>query len=1252
MKVVWISTVAERGMAEAVDKLRADGFDVNLKIIYPQDIDEEKVSEEELKKELEKADATLIDVRGGGKSSDMLHRILYGRNKTVITLLGTPKLRFLTKLGSFSMEGFSKKEQVFKEALNPQTMWKKIKRIQKIIDLAGKFLPVKSFKDARNYVHVMKYWNLGGAGNYYNMFLLLGKYFGLKVPKLKEPQERLEYGIYHPDYGAFHDLKKFINQARFDKNKPTIGMLFYGGVHFEQNIPTVRRFIEELKECNFVPLYIDSGVYTLKAMREYFFLDGKPMVDCIISLYWFRLNGGPFGGASHPTIELLKQLNVPIFCPAPMLMRDVSKWEESEMGLSPIETICAVIWPELDGCIEPIPSCGLTDIEIGGIKCKEVGPIDSRMGRIVERVRRWLNLKHKSNAEKRVAIIVYGYPPGEKSIGSAAYLDTFKSVEKLLQELREKGYNVKLPGRPLNELFQECHIVNSGKWLSKEGTLKKCFSLDTESYREIFKELPESAKKEVVEVWGELPGNIMTIDNKILIPGIELGNVFIGLQPARPPLNYEDVGKAAHDKTKPPHHQYIAFYRWLENVWMADAVLHIGTHGLAEFTKGKEVGMSHKCFPDILIGNLPHLYVYHVLNTSESTIAKRRLYGTMVDYNSPSYTTSDLYEGYAGIEDLIHEYSEARIGDAVRANRVKEKIFEKAKELNMKSRDIDEIQDEIYEMKRSIIPKGLHILGEKYSKEDMKDFMKVILRYDRANIKSLNRILVESKNFDYDGLIRDKKEKAKTLNEIDEMTEKIVIASLDKSVDEAIKVAGVKGRYKKELKQTLEFGFGVVGNYIDNTAEIQNVLRGLNFEFIEPAPGGDVIRSPEVLPTGRNLNQFDPNKIPTETAFERGREIAENTLKYHLQKNGKFPESVGVILWGFETTKTQGETIGQILHYLGVNIIRKYGSWYPELEVVPLEKLGRPRIDCLLNICGFFREMFPNIMQLLDRAFNLAANLKETEEMNFIRRHSLQNYEELKKQIKNGEMDENTARKIANARIFGPPPSEYGTRMLPLVEDSAWEKEEDLAEVHIQSMNYLHADNIHARKVDKVYRKNLSYVDMISQVRDSHDYEIVDLDHYYEFFGGLSKSVELTKGKKPEMLITDTTKEVLLTEDAEKAIERGVRTRILNPKWINELLKHDFHGAQKISDRIENILGLAATTNKVENWIWSEVAQRYLFDEEMLERLVGNNRWATQDIINRLLEANNRGYWKPTEEEIEKLKQAYLKVEGWIEEKI
>ncbi|MFU8653075.1 cobaltochelatase subunit CobN [Methanotorris formicicus] len=319
---------------------------------------------------------------------------------------------------------------------------------------------------------------------------------------------------------------------------------------------------------------------------------------------------------------------------------------------------------------------------------------------------------------------------------------------------------------------------------------------------------------------------------------------------------------------------------------------------------------------------------------------------------------------------------------------------------------------------------------------------------------------------------------------------------------------------------------------------------------------------------------------------------------------------------------------------LELKVIHKT-PWEKELEIIPLEELGRPRIDVVVTICGFFREMFPNVMELLDKAFRMVAELDEPEDMNFIKKH-------VKEMANYGD--------LAKARIFGPTATEYNTKVLQLVEDSAWNDENDLAETYISSMSYAYTKGYYSKEARGVFENLLKSVELVSQVRDCHDYDITDLDHYYEFFGGLSKSVEILRGEKPEMLIADTTKEVVKVENIKDSIEGGTITRTLNPKWINEMLKHEFHGAQKIAERIENLLGLSATTNAVENWVWDRVAERFVFDEEIFEKLRENNIYATKEILERLIEAERRGHWKTGEEMIDKIIKKYLELEGMLED--
>ncbi len=1241
MKITCISTVHSPSLVSAVLQLRERfSLPLELRIYYPEQLDNRRVDASRFVDDLRSADAVLIDVRGSGRAEDLIYDTLKGSEKTVVNLVSPiGRMMSITRLGSFRGSVIASRLKAG-EVRNPEDLWRRIKGIQGIVETAGNIIPFGPMRDASNYIKIVKYWRHGGPDNLRNLLLLLlREYMGHgELPDPSEPSPFPEYGIYHKGRFLYS-----VDEIPLGERKATIGVLFYGNMHFDQCLPVLNAIQEKLDDINLIPVFSD-GIHNLRAIKNFFFKKEKPIIDCMINLTWFRINGGPLGGDPELTRALLKELDVPVFAPVCMYQGLVDEWERSERGLSPLESIIAVIWPELDGCIEPIPCCGVRSSQIAGMEVREVAAIDERVSKIARRAKRWIDLREKDNRRKRIALIIYNYPPGEENIGRASYLDVFASLKRLLAVMKNAGYTLEIPDGELDRIFYEMAAVNTGRWLSAETTLRRCPSLDLDAYLRAFRSIPVEMQNEVVEWWGEPPGDVMVSGNKILIPGLDLGNVFIGVQPARPPLRDADIKEVAHDRTKPPHHQYIAFYYWLERIWQADAVVHIGTHGLAEFMKGKEVGLSSSCYPDLMIGDLPNLYFYHIVNTSEVVIAKRRLYATIISYNSPPYTNADLYEGYVELEDLIDEYSQARVHDPKRAERLEKSIYAKAKDVNIKAGSVAEIHDTLYEMRRRLIPRGLHVIGERYGEEDLMNFMEMLLRYDRDGIRSLNSIVAEARGIDYRSALTNHTF-IEEREEIDRICSGIVRNAMNGSLESYLRSINLHNTFEKEIKKALSYGFDALKRYSDNSIEIESFIRGLNGRFIEPSGGGDIIRSPEVLPTGRNLVQFDPNKIPTADAMKRGEEIAENTLRAYIEQNGSYPYSVGVILWGFETTKTGGETIGQILRYIGVRLERDPGSWAAKIVPIPLEELGRPRVDCLVNICGFFRDMFPNVVHLLDRAFAIVAELNESVEMNYVRKNYLENAAEL---LRKG-IDEETACILAKGRIFGPKAGEYGTRMLPLIEDSVWRSEEELAEIYASSMGHIYTENMHAVPQLDLYKSNVARVDMVSQIRDSHDWEFVDLDHYFEFFGGLSNTVRYLKGSDPLMLISDTTGEVVKTEDVKATVEMGVRTRLLNPKWIDGMLSHRFHGGQQITDRVENILGIAATTHSVENWIWSEIAERYIFDDATRDRLLENNQFAAVKIAEWLMEAFKRGYWKASDEEIERLRECYLEMEGEIE---
>ena len=1170
IKILLISTVVNKSLKNAIKDV-AEFCDV--KLIYSHDLG--KFDKSSLQALVDSADIILSDIRG---DPGILNEIEF-HEKDVIALVGGSSLAARAKLGKFRMP----KEVASSFISDPASIKRRIENIQKAIEIAGKILPFGALRDARNYVKTLRYWVNGGYENYRNMFLHLCKVKGIDV-EVKDPIEFPDFGFCHPVHG--------FDYRPVDK-RPKIGIVFYGGMHFEQCQKTLEEIVKQFEKRNLtvVPVYSD-GILNLNAIEL------MKDVDAILSLLWFRLNGGPMGGDPGKTIELLKKKKTKLFTPALMYNQKLLDWERDQRGLNMVNLFASVTLPEMDGSVEPIPVCGVHD--------DEVVEIADRVERLCERIEKWVSLRYKPNHEKRVAIIIYDYPPGEENLGNAAYLDTFESLKVILNKLRSEGYSVETTD--VGEVLLKKRLFNP-KFFSEKAI--DCPRLSKEDYMKFFNQLSEEMRKEVIDSYGEPPGNIMVDGEDILIPVVLFGNVAVGIQPARRKvIEEDDLLSVLHDKTKPPHHQYLAFYFWLKNIFRADAVIHLGTHGTLEFMKGKECGMSSKCWPDVLISSMPHIYVYHVTNVSEATIAKRRSYATLISYNSPPYTTADLYDEYARLEELIEEYRMER--SEARAETAKTRILELAEKLGME-KDIEKIEARIYEYKRSIIPKGLHVLGRKYEPDELKEFILLFSRYDRGEIKSLYRLIAEKNGLKYEEVL----ENPRIMRKIEEEARKIV--------DEFL-----SGRTKKEFEQTLNFCKKIAEKFSNNELELENLIRALKGEYIEPSIGGDVIRNPEVLPTGRNLYHFDPLRIPTEAAVERGKKVARDMIEKYVKNHGKYPETVALILWGFETAQTFGETVSQIFEFLGVEIVHKT-AWEKELKIKSLEELGRPRIDVFVTICGFFRDMFPNLVELIDKAVKLVSNLPESEDLNFVRKH--------------------TRELGSQPRIFGPASTEYGTRMLQLIEDSAWQDERELANVYVSSMCYAYGKDVHGIETREQFENLLKTVDIVSQVRSSVDYEITDLDHYYEFFGGLSKAVELARGKKAEMIIVDSTREVAKVESVKESIERGTITRTLNPKWIEEMLKHGFNGVQKIADRIEYLLGLAATTNAVENRLWDKIVERFILDEELFNRMKELNIYALREILERLLEAEKRGYWKAGE--LKKVvEEKYLEIDGILEEVI
>ncbi|MCD4669666.1 MAG: magnesium chelatase subunit H [Actinomycetia bacterium] len=1201
-----------------------------------------ELSEDKRKKmklSIENSNAVLVDLMG---SPDSIVRDVYGgleKAKGQIIPLGNSARSYL-RLGKLNADSMKKGMGRGKKRPGMETM----KKMSDMAEKIGKVIPGK-IRDLKNLSQISKYYMIADEYNIRNMlYLLLRDYGGhTDLPVPDEAREIPKIGICDPAMKRYFDTyDDYKNSNGFDENKPIVAVLYYGHTYPNDTSYCVVQIINKIKGfANVLPIAFSSISFNdFKLLYKILDEPGGGKVELLINFMSFRLGAGPMGGDAQKGVDLLTKLDVPYMHPFFISRRRVSEWIKSKQGITSSEFMVSVMLPELDGCIETIPVGAMCEPEHNDeldINIRRLELIEDRADKFVLRMKSQLLLRKKMNRDKRIAIICYNYPPGEGNVFGGSFLDTFESIKKILQELKNKGYTTDAMSKEeLIESFTTAGIVNSARYFNGEDVMIKYSS---EVYGQKISEKKYFDK--IVSQWGRSPGKIMVSrDNKFLIPGIILGNIFIGLQPSRGFHDNNDM--VYHDKEVLPHHQYMAYYRWLEDEFKADAMIHIGTHGTMEFLQGKECGMSSECFPDILVSEIPHMYFYYTGNPSEAMIAKRRSHANIISYQPPEYTTGDLYGDYIKLQSMIDEYREAKLISPVRSNDILKNIYSKAKEAGLPE-NLEEIEHELYRMNRSLIPKGLHVIGESYDMGQSINYARQLIRYDSGEIKSLRRIIAEDIGFDYDLMLDKNKDKElrKIDNKVDEIYEYFI---KNNRINNS---SFTNSKYKNQALKTLKYSKDVIAKCKKNN-EIAGMFNTFNGRYNPSKPAGDIFRNPEVLPTGFNLYQFDPRFVPSTTAYQRGKKIAENTLSAFMSENGKLPDSTAVILWGLETSRTQGETVSQVLAYLGVRPASGKNIWEPKYEIIPLEELGRKRIDVVVSICGFFRDMFPNIIDSFNKIFEELAMLDEPDGMNCFKANTKEIY---KKLISEG-MRTGQAKELSCARIFGPGEARYGTGITGIIETKNWQDESQLGDEFINSIKHVYSKNHRGMEAKDLYKSNLKSVDIVSQIRSSHEYEVTDLDHYYEFFGGLAKSIEAIKGEKVKIYITDTTGEKMETETVKKSIGRGVRSRLLNPKWIDGVLEHEYHGVQKIADRFENIMGLAATTGEVEEWIYNDLNSAYLEDEEMQKRMKKNNPYAYIKIIEQMYEYYDRGYWHASEKQIDNLKKVYLETEGDMEEKI
>lgn len=1208
-----------------------------------------------------------------------------------------PEVMRLNKMGSFSLAqlgqsksviaNFMKKRKEKSGAGFQDGMLKLLRTLPQVL----KFLPMEKAQDARNFMLSFQYWLGGSAENLENFLLMLADKYVLKGAE-KESFAAAEYQapVVYPDMGIWHplapnmfeDVREYLNwySVRRDISRnlkdplaPCVGLVLQRTHLVTGDDAHYVAIVQELESlgAKVLPVFA-GGLDFSKPIESYFYepTTKLQLVDAVVSLTGFALVGGP-ARQDHPkAIEALKRLNRPYMVALPLVFQTTEEWLDSDLGLHPIQVALQIAIPELDGAIEPIILSGKD-----GATGKAIA-LQDRVEIVAQRALKWATLRRKPKLIKKVAITVFSFPPDKGNVGTAAYLDVFGSIHEVMKGLKNNGYDVQdIPETPQELLEQVIHDAQA-QYNSPE--LNIAYKMSVPEYEAL---TPYSQRLE--ENWGPPPGNLNSDGQNLLIYGKQFGNVFIGVQPT---FGYEgDPMRLLFSRSASPHHGFAAYYTYLERIWGADAVLHFGTHGSLEFMPGKQMGMSGDCYPDQLIGSIPNLYYYAANNPSEATIAKRRSYAETISYLTPPAENAGLYKGLKELSELIASYQTLK--DTGRGVSIVNSIMDKCRIVNldkdihipetdskdMSSEERDNIVGNVYrrlmEIESRLLPCGLHVIGKPPTAEEAIATLVNIASLDRQEeeIQGLPGIIAKSlgrniediyKNNDA-GILAD----VQLLQDITLATRAAVTALVQEQIDAEGRVIAVSklnffnmGRKEPWVESLHQSGYTKVDisalkplfEYLefclkqvcaDN--ELGGLLQGLAGEYILPGPGGDPIRNPDVLPTGKNIHALDPQSIPTSAAVQSAKIVVDRLLERNKAENdGNWPETIACVLWGTDNIKTYGESLAQIMWMVGVRPVPDALGRVNKLELIPLEELGRPRIDVVINCSGVFRDLFINQMNLLDQGVKMAAEADEPLEMNFVRKHALKQAEDMGINLRQ-----------AATRVFSNASGSYSSNINLAVENSTWDSEAELQEMYLKRKSFsFNSDNPGVMDESReIFETTLKTADATFQNLDSSEISLTDVSHYFDSDPTKLVASLRADGKKPSSYIADTTTANAQVRTLSETVRLDARTKLLNPKWYEGMLSHGYEGVRELSKRLVNTTGWSATAGAVDNWIYEDTNETFIKDEEMQKRLMNLNPHSFRKIVSTLLEMNGRGYWETSEENLDKLRELYQEVENRIE---
>jgi cobaltochelatase CobN len=1130
-----------------------------------------------------------------------------------------------------------------------------------------------------------EYVRHGGVSNTENLFRFVADTVLMEGYGFEVASPLPEVGVYHPrlpDGSSVEDLLSMHDPAR-----ATVGVNFYRAHWMGGNTAFVDALVEALEKAgtNALPVYCyslragaDGAVPALEMLKD--------RVDCLVTTV---LAGGGSNAADARRsgspeewleweVPALEELGVPVI-QGICTTSTREAWLASDAGLSPLDTAWQVAIPEFDGRIIGVPFSFKERLGEGspvGAPLTLYNADPERTDRLAGLAARFASLGRVPNSEKRIAVLLSNYPTKHSRVGNAVGLDTPASAIGLLGAMREAGYVV--DGAPdEGDVLIHSLIAAGGhdlEFLTGDQLKGAAGRLDTKRYAEWFGRLPETLRSEVEGQWGPPPGELYVDGNEFVVAGLSFGNLFVGIQP---PRGFgENPIAIYHDPDLPPTHHYLAAYWWMIEEFAADAIIHLGKHGTMEWLPGKSLGLSPSCAPDAALRDVPFFYPFVVNDPGEGTQAKRRAHATVVDHLIPPMTRAEIYDDLAKLEQLLDEYYQVETLDPSKLPAIRVRIWETLREAELhRDLGVEEQPEEfsdflthvdgyLCEIKDLPIRGGLHVLGETPEGEPLRHLVASILRLGSGDVPGLRRAVGSVYSLDERSLAENGGLRAEAparlaqrfpaavatasdlLDRLEEATQALLGEMEARGWD--AEAAGavceeVLGVSDAGVERSLQFAAQeVVPRLMRTPEEMENLLSGLGGDYVPAGPSGSPTRGlVNVLPTGRNFYSVDPKALPSRLSWEVGQGLADDLLRRYLEEEGRYPESVGIVVWGTAAMRTQGDDIAEILALLGVRPV-----WNEEsrrvtgLEVIPLEELGRPRIDVTVRISGFFRDAFPNLISLMDEAFTTIAGLDEPEDMNFVKKHAGE------------ERKDGADERRSTTRIFGSKPGAYGAGLLPLMDARNWRTDEDLAEVYAVWGGYAYGKGLDGVEAREAMESNLRRTEVAVKNIDNREHDLFDSDDYFQYHGGMIAAVRALTGRDPKAYIGDSADPSRVkTKDLSEEARRVFRSRVANPKWIQAMQRHGYKGAFELSATVDYLFGYDATAGVVEDWMYRDVTRKYVLDEEVRDFMQQSNPWALRAISERLLEAAERGLWsEPEVEDLAALKRAYLENEGMLEE--